>query len=194
MNLINFSDVNKSLAVKLMLVHVVIIGFANYIVQYPVEFLGIKATWAMFLFPLVLVATDLTVRLTNKSQARVVVGLAFLPALVISAFLSNWRIGLASAVAYLIGQLFDVTVFQRIREKFSVWWAAPLASGIFANIVDTYSFFGTAFYNSANEYMAANWLNIANADVVFKTIISLIIILPIYGIILNRLLNRANSN
>ena len=102
-------------------------------------------------------------------------------------------IGVASAVAYLIGQLFDVTVFQRIREKVSVWWAAPLASGIFANIIDTYTFFGAAFYNSADQFMADNWLVIANADVVFKTIISLVIILPIYGTLLSYLLNRVKQ-
>lgn len=192
--MINFTEVDKSLALKLMLVHVFIIGLANYIVQFPLEVFGFKATWAMFLFPLVLVATDLTTRLTNKHQSRFVVGLAFIPAAVISALLSDWRIGVASALAYLIGQLFDVTVFQRVREKFTAWWVAPFASGIFANIVDTYAFFGAAFYNSANEYMAANWFAIANADVIFKTIISLIIILPIYGVLLNYLLNKAKQD
>ena len=192
--MINFTEVDKSLALKLMLVHVFIIGLANYIVQFPLEVFGFKATWAMFLFPLVLVATDLTTRLTNKHQSRFVVGLAFIPAAVISALLSDWRIGVASALAYLIGQLFDVTVFQRVREKFTAWWVAPFASGIFANIVDTYAFFGAAFYNSANEYMAANWFAIANADVIFKTVISLIIILPIYGVLLNYLLNKAKQD
>jgi uncharacterized PurR-regulated membrane protein YhhQ (DUF165 family) len=192
--MINFSEVNKSLALKLMLVHVFIIGLANYIVQFPLEVFGFKASWAMFLFPLVLVATDLTTRLTNKHQSRVVVGMAFIPAAIISAALSDWRIGVASAVAYLIGQLFDVTVFQQVREKFKAWWVAPFASGIFANVVDTYAFFGAAFYNSTNEYMAANWLAIANTDVVFKTIISLIIILPIYGVLLNYLLNKAKQD
>ena len=190
---INLSEVNKSLAFKLMLFHVFIIGLANYIVQFPLEVFGLKVTWAMFIFPLVLVATDLTVRLTNKYQARFVVGLAFIPAAIISIFLSNWRIGVASATAYLIGQLFDVTVFQRIREKFTTWWAAPLASGIFANVIDTYIFFGAAFHNSANEFMAANWLAIANADVLFKTAFSLIIILPLYGTLLNFLLNKVKE-
>ena len=103
------------------------------------------------------------------------------------------EIGLASATAYLIGQLFDVSVFQRIREKFSVWWVAPLVSSVFANAVDTYVFFGTAFHNGNNEYMAANWLAVANADVVFKIIVSLAIILPTYGILLNYLQKKINN-
>ena len=134
----------------------------------------------MFTFPLVLVATDLTVRLTNKSNARAVIAMAFIPAIIVSAELSTIRIGLASAFAYFIGQLFDVTVFQRIREKFSAWWVAPFASSIFANIVDTFVFFSAAFYKSEDPFMAENWLTIAGNDVVFKIIISLVIILPIW--------------
>ena len=186
----DFSQIDKQLAGKLMLIHVFIIGLANYLVQFPSTILGIPFTWAMFVFPLVLVATDLTVRLTNKHQARYVVGLAYVPAILVSAFLANWRIGLASATAYLIGQLFDVTVFQKIRENFKAWWVAPFFSSIFANIVDTYVFFGAAFYNSADQFMSDNWLIIASNDVVFKIIISLLIILPIYGALLSYLLKK----
>ena len=40
--MINLSEVNKSLALKLMLVHVFIIALSNYIVQFPLEIFGIK--------------------------------------------------------------------------------------------------------------------------------------------------------
>lgn len=185
--MIDFSQVNKTLALKLMFVHLFIIGLSNYLVQFPQTFLGVNFVWAMFTFPLVLVATDLTTRLTNKHQARFVVALAYIPALFISVFIANWRIGIASATAYLIGQFFDVTVFQRIRENFRVWWAAPLVASIFANAIDTYVFFGTAFINSADAFMADHWLNIANVDVLFKIFTSTLIILPIYGVLLNYL-------
>ena len=188
--MINFTEVDKATVAKLFLFHVFIIGLSNYLVQFPATFFGIPFTWAMFTFPLVLVATDLTVRLTNKSNARAVIAMAFIPAIIVSAELSTLRIGLASAFAYFIGQLFDVTVFQRIREKFSAWWVAPFASSIFANLVDTYVFFSAAFYKSEDPFMADNWLIIANNDVVFKIIISLVIILPIYGIVLNYFLNK----
>lgn len=188
--MINFTEVDKATVAKLFLFHVFIIGLSNYLVQFPATFFGIPFTWAMFTFPLVLVATDLTVRLTNKSNARAVIAMAFIPAIIVSAELSTLRIGLASAFAYFIGQLFDVTVFQRIREKFSAWWVAPFASSIFANIVDTFVFFSAAFYKSEDPFMAENWLTIAGNDVVFKIIISLVIILPIYGVVLNYFLNR----
>jgi uncharacterized PurR-regulated membrane protein YhhQ (DUF165 family) len=188
--MINFSEVDKPTVAKLFLFHIFIIALSNYLVQFPQEIMGVPFTWAMFTFPLVLVATDLTVRLTNKSNARAVIAMAFIPAILVSAELSTFRIGLASAFAYFIGQLFDVTVFQRIREKFSAWWVAPFASSIFANLVDTYVFFSAAFYKSEDPFMADNWLIIANNDVFFKIIVSLVIILPIYGVVLNYFMNK----
>jgi len=192
--MINLDNVNKALVFKLMILHVVLIGIANYVVQFPARIFDIKITLAMFLFPLILVATDLTVRLTNKETARLVVGLSFIPAVIISGLVSNWRIGLASATAYLIGQLLDVTVFQKIREKFTAWWSAPLASSIVSNIVDTYVFFAAAFIGSANAYMAANWLAIANADVVFKVLVTVCVVLPAYGMLLNYIQKKIEAN
>lgn len=188
----NLDKVNKKLAGQLMLIHVAIIALSNWVVSFPLEVFGIKLTWAMLTFPLIIVATDLTIRLTNKYQARYVVALSYIPAIIVSSLIADWRIGAASATAYLIGQLFDVTVFQRIRERISLWWAAPFAAAIFSNVVDTYVFFATAFYNSSNAYMAENWFAIASSDVVFKIIVSLLIILPTYGVLLNYLQKRFN--
>ena len=188
----NIGDVDRSLLMKLVIVHLVIIAAANYIVQFSGTMFGYHFTWAMFIFPLVVIATDLTVRLTNKYQARAVIALAFPPAIVISALIADWRIGFASALAYLIGQLFDVSVFQRIREKFTdLWWVAPAISTVVANLVDTYLFFYAAFANHpTNEFMAANWLEIATVDVIFKIITSLVLFLPIYGVLLAHLRSK----
>jgi queuosine precursor transporter len=188
----NIGDVDRSLLMKLVMVHLVIIAAANYIVQFSGTMFGYHFTWAMFIFPLVVIATDLTVRLTNKYQARAVIALAFPPAIVISALIADWRIGFASALAYLIGQLFDVSVFQRIREKFTdLWWVAPAISTVVANLVDTYLFFYAAFADHpTNEFMAANWLEIATVDVIFKIITSLVLFLPIYGVLLAHLRSK----
>jgi uncharacterized integral membrane protein (TIGR00697 family) len=133
----------------------------------------------------------LTVRLTNKYLARAVVGAAFVPAIIISGFIADWRIGFASAFAYLIGQLFDITIFQRIRERMTdMWWVAPALSTVVANVVDTYLFFWAAFAGGTNEFMAANWLEIATVDVFFKIGTSLIVFLPVYGILLSYLRKR----
>jgi uncharacterized PurR-regulated membrane protein YhhQ (DUF165 family) len=97
------------------------------------------------------------------------------------------RIGFASATAYAVGTMLDVYVFQYIREKMSTWWLAPALSTVVANIIDTYTFFAVAFNNSADEYMAANWMEIAGSQVVIKIAVGLIIFLPAYGVLLRYL-------
>ena len=64
---------------------------------------------------------------------------------------------------------------------------APAVSTIAANIIDTYTFFAVAFNNSADEYMAANWIEIAGSQTVLKIIVGLVVFLPAYGLLLNRL-------
>src|SRR6056300_1065906 len=121
----NFGDEDKSLIVKLVGLHLVIIALANYVVQFSgvIPVLDLNFTWGMFVFPLIVVATDLTVRLTNKYVARQIIAIAFIPAMIISSFIATPMIGLASALAYALGLSLDVSVFQRIREKLTdMWW------------------------------------------------------------------------
>ena len=177
--------IDKKRVVKIALFHIAVIALANYTVQFTGTFMGYYFTWAMFVFPLVILATDLTVRLSSQSNARVIVGIAYIPAILISAWLADWRIGLASGTAYLVGQLLDITVFQRVRERTKLWWPAPLLSTFFANIIDTYTFFSVAFYQSADEFMAANWVEVASVDLGFKIVVSMVLFLPAYGVLLN---------
>lgn len=195
-----FKDIDKSMMLKLALLHVIVITVSNALVSIPVEIAGVKLTWAAFTFPLVVLATDLTVRMLGKGIARATIAAAY-PFAIIGSILVvlaegapssvALRIGFASATAYLIGTLLDVYVFQWIRENMTKqWWAAPAISTIAANIIDTYSFFFVAFNNSANEYMAANWMEIAGSQTVLKIIVGLIVFLPAYGVLL-RYLNGA---
>ena len=99
------------------------------------------------------------------------------------------RIGFASATAYAVGTLLDVYVFQYIRDSKTYgknWWLAPAVSTIAANIIDTYTFFAVAFNNSADEYMAMNWMEIAGSQVVIKIAVGLLVFLPAYGILLKQ--------
>jgi uncharacterized PurR-regulated membrane protein YhhQ (DUF165 family) len=187
------SNINKTLVAKLLAFHILIIATSNYLVQFPVTVSGISFTWAMFTFPLVILATDLTVRLSDKHNARWIVGLAYIPAILISTWLADWRIGLASGTAYLVSQLLDVSVFNRIREAFKTWWYAPVIATFVSNIIDTYTFFGVAFHNSVDPFMAENWVNIATVDLVFKMIVSYVVIIPLYGIVLKYALNKVND-
>ncbi len=188
-----WAQINKKLVCLLVLFHIGVIALANYAVQFTATFAGYDFTWGMFVFPLVILATDLTVRLANQRHARIIVALAYAPALAISVYLAGGRIGLASGTAYLCGQLLDITVFQKIRARRmhgDRWWHAPLGSTLCANVVDTYLFFSIAFYRSADDFMADNWVALANMDLGFKIIVSMVVFLPIYGVMLKALLPR----
>ena len=190
-------NVDKSMLWKLVALHVIVITVSNGLVNIPVEIFGFKLTWAAFTFPLVVIATDLTVRLLGKQIARSTIAVAYPFAIIGSIVVVllegaptsvALRIGFASATAYAIGTLLDVYVFQHIREKWSNnWWLAPAVSTVAANIIDTYTFFFTAFSGSANEYMAANWMEIAGSQTILKIFVGLIIFLPAYGVLLNQL-------
>jgi len=192
-------DVDQSMLIKLVILHVVVITISNALVNIPVQIAGVKLTWAAFTFPLVVIATDLTVRLLGKNIARKTIAFAYPFAIIgsIAVVLAEgapesvaMRIGFASATAYGIGTLLDVYVFQYIRESKSLgknWWLAPAVSTVAANIIDTYTFFAVAFNNSANEYMSANWVEIAGSQVVIKIAVGLLVFLPAYGVLLNHL-------
>jgi len=190
---------NKILLKYLVLLHIVIISLSNFLVSIPVEIIGVKLTLAAFSFPLVIVATDLTVRLLGKSIAQKTISFAF-PFAIVSSFLILYyeqnlisiaiRISLASSVAYALSILIDINAFQYFRNRYSYWWVAPSLSTFVSNIIDTYSFFFTAFYNSEDIFMSKNWLEIATNQLIIKIIIRLILLLPIYGVILNYLKKR----
>jgi len=198
-----FKDVDRAMMLKLAILHVLVIVVSNALVSIPVEIMGVKLTWAAFTFPLVVLATDLTVRLLGKGIARATIAAAYPLAIIgsIAVVLAEgapqsvaMRIGFASATAYAIGTLLDVYVFQIIRERFTKqWWAAPALSTIAANVIDSYTFFAVAFHNSANEYMAKNWFEIAGSQTVLKIIVGLVVFLPAYGVLLNYLKKRLGN-
>ena len=176
-----------------MIAHIIIIAISNYIVQFKFSVFGHPLAAAAFTFPLVVVLTDLTVRLLGKQTGRAVITLAFIPAILVSMLVVKLggapdsvaiRIGLGSGVAYFVSNLLDVYVFQYFREKYSSWWIAPTLSAIVSTFIDTYAFFFTAFYKGANEFMAANWHIVATNNSISKILVSLLVILPAYGVLL----------
>ena len=190
------AGVDRTLAYKLMLLHIIIIAVSNYIVQFKIDVFGHPLALAAFTFPLVVVLTDLTVRLLGKETGRAVITLAFIPAIVVSMVVVKaggapdsvaFRIGLGSGMAYFMSNLLDVYVFQYFREKYQTWWIAPALSSIVSTFLDTYVFFFTAFAYGANEFMAANWHVVATNNSISKVIVSLLVILPAYGVLLNHL-------
>lgn len=193
--------------VTLIAFHIFIIIASNLLVQFPVQLFGWQTTWGAFSFPFIFLATDLTVRLLGKQPARRVIAYVMLPALLVSYVISVLfqegeyrgvaalllfnsfvlRISIASFAAYAVGQLIDIHVFDRLRQL-KQWWIAPATSTVLGNLLDTFVFFSVAFWSSSNAFMAANWVEIAVVDYVIKIIISLLLFVPLYGLLLKFLL------
>ena len=190
-------DLNRRLIAYLVLGHCFIIAISNYLVQFPINIFGLDYTIGTFTFPIIVLATDLTVRLSNAANARKVISYAFIPAFIISYIFADFRIAIASVLAYSIGQLLDVFVFSKVRERVgddglnlnSYWYLAPVISTFFAQLIDTYLFYGVAFYNSADDFMRENWDMIAFNDFILKLVVCYLAFLPIYVLILNRTFN-----
>ena len=193
----------------LSLFHLLVITSSNYLVQLPISIFGFHTTWGAFSFPFIFLATDLTVRIFGAPLARRIIFAVMVPALAISYgisalfYMGEWqgfaalgtfnlfvaRIAVASFMAYALGQILDVHVFNRLRQS-RRWWLAPTASTLFGNISDTVAFFFIAFWRSPDPFMAAHWGEIALVDYSFKVLISIIFFLPMYGVLLNMLLKR----
>jgi uncharacterized integral membrane protein (TIGR00697 family) len=198
------ASVSRPVLAGLIAFHILIIIASNYLVQLPITLFGWHTTWGAFSFPFIFLATDLTVRLIGKHAARVVIARVMLPALVASYVVSVlfhegafgglmalsefnlfvFRIAVASFLAYAFGQLLDIQVFDRLR-RMRQWWIAPTASTVFGNLLDTFLFFSVAFWRSDDPFMAANWVEIATVDYVIKLAISLILFVPLYGMLLS---------
>ena len=197
----------RNALIALVLFHILIIIASNYLVQLPITLFGWHTTWGAFSFPFIFLATDLTVRLLGKRTARLVIARVMLPALLISYIVSVLfqeasfrgfgallefnefvlRISIASFLAYVLGQILDIQVFDRLRQL-ALWWVAPTVSTIFGNLLDTYAFFSVAFWNSSNPFMAEHWVEIATVDYGVKLVVSLLLFVPLYGMLLNAIL------
>ena len=193
---------DKKLIFLLVFIHIFITTLSNALVSIPIEIYEFKITWAAFSFPLVVVATDLTVRLLGKSIAQKTIAFSYpisiISSIMIIYFEGNFmsvafRIGIASATAYALGILIDINVFQYIRERYSAWWFAPALSTVISNVIDSYTFFSTAFFGSEDIYMSTNWIEIAGNQTALKIIIGLVFFLPIYGILLNFISKRLSQ-
>ncbi len=193
----------------LVLFHIVVIAASNYLVQLEFQLFGLNTTWGTFSFPFVYLATDLTVRIFGAQRARKIIFRALLPALLVSYLVSALfyegrfqglselatlnivvlRIAMASFVAYVCGQLLDIGVFSYLRRQ-QRWWVAPAASSVLGNMLDTLIFYAAAFAGGTDEFMAANWPEIAVVDYVFKIIVTIGLFLPAYGVLLSFLTSR----
>jgi len=192
----------------------IIVVASNILVQF---LYGNWLTYGAFTYPFAFLVTDVMNRLYGAAAARrvvlvgFVVGLAcsFVGTQIIGEFgpLVTLRIAIGSGTAFLIAQLIDVVIFDRLRK--GVWWRAPLASTLIGSALDTAIFFTIAFSASliwlepGNDVSWANdmlpmlgfgpvaplWMSLALADFAVKISISLIALVP-FRLIVSRLVKR----
>jgi uncharacterized PurR-regulated membrane protein YhhQ (DUF165 family) len=117
----------------------VVILSSNELVQHPIND---WLTWGAFTYPIAFLVTDTTNRLFGAEKARRVVYFGFALGVLLSVFV-DLRIAAASGSAFLVAQLLDIYVFDRLRRQ--AWWKAPLVSSLAGSVVDTALFFSLAF-------------------------------------------------
>ena len=187
---------------------VVVVVASNVLVQHPVAYtigsldLADLLTWGTFSYPAAFLVTDLTNRRFGAGTARRVVLIGFLVAVALSIAFATPRIAIASATAFLIGQLLDVTVFDRLRRSVS-WWKAPFVGSFLGSITDTTVFFSLAFASAFTVLGAGDafpsglapmfgllpveaprWISWAIADLAVKLMFAALFLVP-YRLVMN---------
>lgn len=167
---------NRSLITPALAMTIVIVS-SNILVQYPlpgVAFgltLGDWLTYGAFTYPFAFLVTDLTNRGYGAQAARRVAYVGFALAVVLSFWLADPRIALASGTAFLTAQLLDVTIFNALRK--GIWWQAPLISSAIAAAIDTVLFFSIAFVGTGLP-----WITMGIGDYAAKIAMVLFLLIP----------------
>ena len=146
----------------------VVVTASNILVQYPIND---WLTWGALSYPFAFLVTDLTNRRLGPVSARRVVWVGFAFAVALSAWLATPRRAGASGTAFLVGQLADVWVFDRLRHL--KWWQAPLVSSSLGSILDTALFFSLAFAGTGLP-----WVTWGLGDLAVKAAFAAVLLIP----------------
>ena len=158
----------------------VIVLASNYLVQFPVKYLGLDnlLTYGAFSYPIAFLITDLANRSYGKIAARKIVYVGFSIGIIFTLFFStnfsdliSIRIAIGSGIAFITAQLLDVQIFDRLRKKH--WYVAPLSSSLIGSTVDTFLFFSISFYGTG-----VPWVTLSLGDLAVKIFIALLMLIP----------------
>ena len=165
---------------KLSILMGVVVVISNYLVQFPVQFLGLSEilTYGAFSYPVTFLITDLANRAYGKLVARKVVYIGFFIGIILTLFVStnfadiiSIRIAIGSGIAFFIAQNLDVQIFDQLRKR--TWFIAPLFSSTLGSLADTFLFFSIAFYGTGIP-----WITLALGDLAVKLLITLAMLIP----------------
>ena len=165
---------------KLSILMGIIVVLSNYLVQFPVQYLGLNEilTYGAFSYPIAFLITDLANRSYGKRVARKIVYFGFVLGIGFTVLFStdfadliSIRIAIGSGIAFLTAQLLDVQIFDRLRKK--EWFVAPLTSSMIGSTIDTFLFFSISFYGTG-----VPWVTLSLGDLIVKVIVALIMLVP----------------
>jgi len=158
----------------------VVVLVSNYLVQFPIKYYGLEGilTYGAFSYPIAFLITDLTNRSYGKLIARKIVYIGFVIGIAFTLFFStnfsdliSVRIAIGSGIAFLVAQLLDVKIFDKLRKK--KWFVAPLTSSFVGSIVDTFLFFSISFYGTGIP-----WVTLSFGDLAVKILVTLTMLIP----------------
>jgi queuosine precursor transporter len=170
---------NKSFFLLSFLMGAVVLS-SNYLVQFPVNYYGFNEilTYGAFSYPVAFLITDLANRSFGNVIARKIVYLGFFLGVGFTVLFStnfadyiSIRIAIGSGIAFLVAQLLDVQIFDKLRKK--KWFVAPLTSSIISSTVDTFLFFSISFYATG-----VPWVTLSLGDLTVKIIVALVMLVP----------------
>ena len=157
-----------------------VVALSNYLVQFHINYFGLEnlLTYGAFSYPVAFLITDLSNRKYGKNIAKKIVYLGFALGVFLTLYFStnysdliSIRIAIGSGTAFLVAQLIDVHVFDRLRKK--IWFVAPLLSSLIGSSIDTFLFFSISFYGTG-----LNWITLSFGDLSVKIFIALIMLIP----------------
>ena len=170
---------NKIFLILSFLMGVIVLA-SNYLVQFPIKFYGLEEilTYGAFSYPIAFLITDLANRSYGKLIARKIVYIGFAIGISFTLLFStnfadliSLRIAIGSGTAFLIAQLLDVQIFDKLRKR--DWFIAPLTSSLIGSTVDTFLFFSISFYATGIP-----WVTLAFGDLTVKILVALIMLIP----------------
>ena len=172
-----------------------VVALSNYLVQFPVNYNGLQdlLTYGAFSYPVAFLITDLSNRRYGKNTAKKIVYFGFALGVFLTLYFStnysdliSIRIAIGSGTAFLVAQLIDVNIFDRLRKK--IWFAAPLVSSLIGSSIDTFLFFSISFYGTG-----VNWITLSFGDLSVKIFVALAMLIP-FRLLLYRIQEISSIN
>ena len=158
----------------------VVVLSSNYLVQFPIKYYGLEEilTYGAFSYPIAFLITDLANRSYGKLVARKIVYIGFAIGISFTLIFStnfadliSVRIAIGSGTAFLVAQLLDVQIFDKLRKR--EWFIAPLTSSLIGSTIDTFLFFSISFYATGIP-----WVTLSLGDLAVKILVALLMLIP----------------